>query len=109
MFGDKLKELRKEHNLSQAELGKILGVTNTAVYSWEISRTQPPLEVIMKIADIFKVSTDYLLGLNSDNLDEMDKLKKALREAGMMTGDDLTKEELKKAMQIVEMLRNKNE
>jgi DNA-binding response OmpR family regulator len=60
-FGIRLKRLRKIHNLSQEELGKILGVGRTAVANWETNLTEPTNENIKKLADLFKVTTDYLL------------------------------------------------
>ena len=105
LFGDKLKELRKRDNISQEKLGEYLGETSTAIYSWENNRTQPPIETITKLAEYFDVTTDYLLGFNQNDLDNLDKLKIALKEAGMMVNDDLTIEELNKALKIVDMLK----
>ncbi len=105
MFGDKLKELRKQYGISQSELGQMLGVSNTAIYSWEINRTQPPIDSIKKIADFFQVSTDYLLGIEIDGLEEIEQIKRLLKQSGLMVGDDLTMEELEKALKIVNMLK----
>ena len=107
MFGDRLRELRKNCKMTQETLGEKLGVSKNAISYWESGDTQPSIEIIVKLADIFKVSTDYLLGIQLDNLPEIDKIKKILKEAGMMAGDDLTKEELEKALKIVEMMRDK--
>jgi DNA-binding XRE family transcriptional regulator len=60
-FGIRLKRLRKLHDLSQEELGKLLGVGRTAVANWETNQTEPTGENIKKLADLFKVTTDYLL------------------------------------------------
>ena len=105
MFGDKLKELRKQYGISQSELGQMLGVSNTAIYSWEINRTQPPIDSIKKIADFFQVSTDYLLGIEIDGLEEIEQIKRLLKQSGLMVGDDLTMEELEKALKIFNMLK----
>lgn len=106
MFGDRLQELRKNCKMTQEELGNKLGVAKNTISCWESSISQPSIELIRRLADIFKVSTDYLLGINFDNLSEIDKIKKALKEAGMMANDDLTQEELEKALKIVEVMRN---
>ena len=103
MFGDRLKELRKNNNISQEKLGELLGVSSNAIYSWEISRTQPSLETINKLAEYFGVTTDYLLGVDYNKLE---KLKSALKENNLMAGDDLTIEELRKALSIVEMMKD---
>ena len=61
-FGEKLKELRVEKSLSQRKLGEILGVCNQAVSFWETGSREPDLDAIIKIADFFDVSIDFLLG-----------------------------------------------
>ncbi len=61
-FGKKLKELRIEKNLSQRKLGEILSVCNQTVSFWESGNREPDLDAIIKIADFFDVSADYLLG-----------------------------------------------
>lgn len=106
MFGDRLKELRKNKNLSQEKLGEFLGVSSNAVYSWEVGRSQPSIEIITKLADYFNVTTDYLLGFNQNDLDNMEKLKIALKEVGIMAQDDLTIEELETALKVVDMIRD---
>jgi len=60
-FGVRLKNLRKSHNMSQEDLGKILGVGRTTIANWETNQTELTSESIKKIAEIFKVTTDYLL------------------------------------------------
>lgn len=107
LFGDRLKELRKNKSISQEELGNICGVAKNTVSYWEKNINQPSIEIITKLADYFDVTTDYLLGFNQNDIDNIKKLKIALKEAGMMVGDDLTKEELQKALDIVEMLKEK--
>ncbi len=63
---EKLKQLRKEKNLSQAEIAKILNVHQTAVSQWEQGRTTPDMQTLIKIADYFQVTVDYLLGQTSE-------------------------------------------
>lgn len=53
--------LRKEASLSQAQLAKMLGVSQTAVSQWEISKTFPDIRVAMKLATIFGVTIEDLL------------------------------------------------
>ena len=62
IFGERLKELRNERNLSQKDLAKILGTTNSSICDWETDRAQPDMEMLVKIADYFAVTVDYLLG-----------------------------------------------
>ncbi|MBQ3220264.1 MAG: helix-turn-helix transcriptional regulator [Clostridia bacterium] len=63
IFADRLLELRKEKNLSQATLAKALGVSFSVVCYWETNRSEPTAPNIVKIAEFFNVSADYLLGL----------------------------------------------
>ena len=58
-----IKTLRLEHNLSQRKLGEILGFSNQTVSFWEIGRLEPNIDTLIKIAQYFEVSCDYLLGL----------------------------------------------
>lgn len=111
MFGERLCELRKSKNLSQKELGEMFSITSNAIYSWENGKSQPSIEIINKLAQYFNVTTDYLLGSNQEDRDNIDRLKIALKEAGMLNGENenLTKEDLQKAMQIVNMLKEKKD
>lgn len=60
-FGTAIKELRERKGLSQEELGRIVGVSDKTVSSWEINRTEPKMGIVQLLADYFKVSTDYLI------------------------------------------------
>ncbi|MDE6355842.1 MAG: helix-turn-helix domain-containing protein [Clostridia bacterium] len=59
----KLKTLRKENNLSQKQLAQALGTTNSSICDWECGRTEPDIEMLIKISKFFGISVDYLLGL----------------------------------------------
>ena len=63
-FKDRLKILRKERSLTQAKLGEMLNYGSTAIANYESGRNQPSIPDLKKIASIFNVSTDYLLGVN---------------------------------------------
>lgn len=62
MFKDTIKALRKEHGLTQTELGEVVGFTHVAVVKWENGQREPDFSTLIKLADYFGVSTDYLLG-----------------------------------------------
>ena len=64
-FGKRLKELRLENCLRQQELGEILFVNQRTVSYWENSVSEPDYDMLVKIAILFDVSTDYLLGLEN--------------------------------------------
>ena len=63
-FGEKLKELRLENNLSQKDLAIKIGVGKSIISSWELGQNQPTLPSMIAIADFFDVSIDYLAGRN---------------------------------------------
>lgn len=64
-FSQRLKELRKEQNLTQSELSGLLNYAYTAIANYENGRNEPRMGEFIKLANILGVSTDYLLG-NSD-------------------------------------------
>ncbi|MCO6528624.1 MAG: transcriptional regulator [Lactobacillus sp.] len=59
---NRLKELRKSHSLSQAELAKETGISNQAVSFYENGKRQPKIETWQKLADFYGVSVPYLQG-----------------------------------------------
>ncbi|AVP64992.1 XRE family transcriptional regulator [Clostridium botulinum] len=80
MFGDRLKELREEKQLTQEELGKFLNVSRQAISSYESEETEPSINNLIKLANIFNISLDYLLGRTKEryNLNLKDKKNKEL-------------------------------
>ncbi len=62
MLNERIKELRVLYKMNQIEFGKKLGVTKQCVSNWENNNIQPSVDMLVKIADIFSVTTDYLLG-----------------------------------------------
>ncbi|MGM9551425.1 MAG: LexA family protein [Clostridia bacterium] len=66
MFGEKLKELRKSHNMSQQKLADLLGLGQSTIAMWEKGKNNPEHTSLVKIAEIFSVSIDYLTGNKFD-------------------------------------------
>ena len=62
----RIKELRLEKNLSQNDIAKVLGCNQTAVGKYEREQLEPNISTLMKLADFFNVSIDYLLN-RTDN------------------------------------------
>lgn len=60
-FGARLQFCRKRAGMSQAELGKLFGVTQGAVVGWERQGTQVRFEILMPLARLFNVSVEWLL------------------------------------------------
>ena len=63
IFARRVKELRTERQLSQTELGTILGLTHKSISTIESGLRTTTLEKLILLAKYFEVSTDYLLGL----------------------------------------------
>lgn len=61
MFGNRLKDLREDSDLTQEQLAKYLNVARSAIANYELETREPSLDLLVKIADYFNVSLDYLL------------------------------------------------
>ncbi len=64
-LGDKIKKFRSEKGLSQQKLADKLGVHRKTIVFYEQNKTQPPADIIQKMAVIFEISHDYLLSIES--------------------------------------------
>ena len=77
-FSEKLRQLRKENKLTQAELGTLIGVKHSIISLYELRERIPSPAVIKKLAATLHVSADYLLGIEKQpsidvsGLDESD-------------------------------------
>ena len=65
MIAERIKQLREQHSMTQANLAKQLGITRSSVHAWEMGISVPSTQYLVELAHIFKISTDYLLGLNT--------------------------------------------
>ena len=65
MIAEKVKKLREQKGLSQAELARLLGITRSSVNAWEMGISVPSTQYIVDLAGVFDISTDYLLGVDS--------------------------------------------
>ena len=85
ILGYRLRELRKNNNMSQEELGKLLGVTKVSVSGYENGTRIPSMEILVTILNVFKVSADYILGRELEVVCENDDNVTAL-----MSVDDIS-------------------
>ncbi len=87
-FGDRLKTLRIQNQYTQMQLADRVGVTKSVISAYENGVRMPSYDVLISIANIFKVSTDFLLGreqqtgidLSGLSAGEISALKKLVRE-----------------------------
>ena len=61
-LSENIRQLRISRGMNQVELAKRIGVTKQCVSNWENDNVLPSVEMLVKIADVFNVSTDHLLG-----------------------------------------------
>ena len=86
ILADKIAELRKKNGWSQEELAGQLGVSRQSVSKWESASSIPDLDKILKMSEIFGVSTDYLL--NDSNEPEEEALTPAAPDSAPDPGSD---------------------
>lgn len=93
MIADRIKALREQRSITQAELAKRLGITRSSVNAWEMGISVPSTQYLVEVANIFKVSTDYLLGLTKNSTISL---------------EGLTEEDMQMIYALVAFLREKN-
>lgn len=91
-FGNNLKTLRLQNGLTQAQVAQKLGVTKSVISAYETGLRLPSYDILINISRIFKVSTDYLLGL--ENIREID-----------LSG--LTEEEIQALLNLIKAMKRK--
>lgn len=64
VIAERIRKLRDQNGFTQTELAKKLGITRSSVNAWELGISIPSTQYLVEISSIFKVSTDYLLGIN---------------------------------------------
>lgn len=74
MLNERIRELRTSRGISQIQLAGKLGVTKQSVSNWENDNILPSIEMLVKIANFFEVSTDYLLGLEKKRTLDVENL-----------------------------------
>lgn len=92
-FGNRLKTLRIKKKLTQQQLADLLGLTKSVMSAYENGLRYPAYDVLIKIARIFKVSTDFLLGV---------EIKREIDTSG------LTDEQVEALIVLIDTIRNNN-
>ena len=70
-LGNKLKAMRVLNNLSRKQVAERIVTSVSAIGLYESGERQPPLDTFIKLATIYKVSADYLLGIEDNNQDSI--------------------------------------
>lgn len=94
-FGEKLKQLRLEKNLTQKQLAERIGLATSAISSYEAGNRYPTYDVMAKFARIFHVSTDYLIGVEDSRKLELTGLSDESVELISRLADKLRESEKK--------------
>lgn len=61
----RLRDLREDRDITQAELAKLLGIHTTQYRRWEIGETEVPTHIVKKLCKFYNVSADYILGFTN--------------------------------------------
>jgi len=68
VIGNQLREIRKERKMTQKQLAGMLNLAKSTISQYENNINEPDLKTLMRLADLFEVSTDYLLGRSSERV-----------------------------------------
>ena len=90
-FNDQLTKLRKRNNITQIELANLMNVNQYVISSWETGRSEPNISQIIKLSDIFKISTDYLLDRHIIITNSENEFNKVIENINKDIKDDFTK------------------
>ena len=94
MISVRLKELREGLHLRQDQVAQLMGVNKNAISTYENGTREPSLGMLVRLASLYRVSTDYLLGKSSNRTVEL---------------SGLSEEEATIVCQLVEIMTKKNE
>ena len=93
-FGNRLKELRRQSGMTQKQLAEKIGITKSVVSFYELRERTPSPEILVKLATEFKVSSDFLLGIEKG---------KSIDISGLDTEDERI------VKLVIDLLRKKNQ
>ena len=79
-FGQRLKTLRKEAGVSQSYVANHIGISTQSVSNWECDNTMPDISQIVPLAALLSVSTDYLLGVGTNERADKEELEEKVKE-----------------------------
>lgn len=66
VLGERLRELRQQRKMTQFDVARYLGITDSAYGYYEQGRREPSMDVLLKLSSLFGVTVDYLLGKTDD-------------------------------------------
>ena len=93
-LANRLKELRINRRLRQEQVARLVGVNTNAISTYENDMRQPPYDILIRLANLYRVSTDYLLGVSNNRSCDL---------------SGLTEEEASMICELVKAMSKKNE
>ena len=78
-FGYRLKNLRQQHHLTQTQVANRLNLSKTSISGYENNVKTPSQDILIKLAGLYRVSTDYLLGLDDEEMTSVEGLTRQQR------------------------------
>jgi transcriptional regulator with XRE-family HTH domain len=112
VIGKIIKQLRKERDITQADLAKAVGVTTSSIGMYETGVRNPSYDVIVKLAKYFNVSTDFLLGNTVNDIEELPDFEEEDTSELKILFDkirDLSEDDQKRINAIVEAFKRENQ
>lgn len=100
-LGSRLRALRKGKRINQSTLGKILGVSKVSVSGYENGTREPDITSLIKLADYFNVTVDYLINRNKLDINKNQPIM-------IFDSDKLTDNDLNEIMLFIEFKKNQN-
>lgn len=122
MIGQKIRLLREQKNMTQEQLAKLVNLSQQTIDHYEKGRAKPNIDTVSLFANVFNVSTDYLLGCTDDPspkdshqhvyddeaLEYLDELHKRPEMKTLFeVGRKATKEDIETAITVIEALKKK--
>lgn len=75
MISERIKELREQNGYTQTTLVKKLGLSRSAINAWEMGLSVPSTQYLVELSKLFRISTDYILGLKKEEEIDISDLK----------------------------------
>ena len=102
---ERLKKLRKERGLNQSALAKQLDISVSAYGNYELDQRDPSIETLIKLADFYNVSIDYLLG-RDNSIYTADDYANGVRDTKKISGNADQEEVFDKTNEVIEVFGN---
>lgn len=111
-FGKRLKQARRAKKLTQPDVASLIGVDFTTISKWENGHVEPGREQIVKLASLYGVSTEYLMGSVAEKEEveeaiksrDIEEVLELYRDELTFRGQKISDEEIKKMLQVLKWI-----